>query len=199
MLPSSIDSENGKKMHKITRLRIGEIKKRRYGENTTRCSLIDSEAIKAGRFRSNTHSMILIETCYNYVNDLFNDILEVERNALKGRIFFFSQEVYFDELISTMRKLLLAEFKKSLDQQFLSTSSAYEAGRYQNPLKDLTIQKKIEEYSDQIHRLVVDTINSMREEFKQNRNKGVLKALLKIGSILKDIAKKIIGMIYLVA
>ena len=161
-------------------LRFGEIKRQRYDEYTKRCSQINSEVIKAGRFRSNIHSMLLIEASYNYVNDLFNIILEVEGKALKGHFFFVRQQHYFDELISSMKQLLLVEFKNILDQQFLSTSAAYSAGRFQNPLNDPTIQKKIEEYSDRLYRLVDDTINALREEFKQNRNKGIL-------SIFKDI------------
>ena len=147
-----------------------------------------------GRFRGNAHSLMIIETTYTYVNDLFNDILDVERNALKRCILFLGIDPHFDGLISEMRTLLLAEFRKSLDQQFLSTSSAYEAERYQNPLKELSIQKEIEGYSDRIHRLVVDNINAMREEFKQERNKGILKAVQKLFGVIKDIVKKIIVM-----
>lgn len=134
---------------------------------------------------------MIIETAYNYVKELFTDILDVERNALKGRILFLGQDTYFDELISSLRTFLLAEYKNSLEQEFLSTSSAYETGRYQNPLNNLSIQKKIEEYSDRIHGLVVDTINSMREEFKQSRNKSILMILPKIVSIFKDIQKSL--------
>ena len=182
-------------MHKITKLRINEIKKQRYDEYIKRCSQINSEAEKFGRFRGSRHSLMIIENTYNYVKELFTDILNVERNALKGRILFLDQDTYFDDLISSLRTFLLAEYKNSLDQEFLSTSSAYEAGRYQNPLKDLSIQKKIEEYSDRIHRLAVDTINSMREEFKQDRNKSVLKTVPKIFcTIIKYIAKMIIGL-----
>lgn len=173
-------------MHKITKLRIGEIKKQRYDEYIKRCSRINSEAEKAGRFRGDKHSLMIVETAYNYVKELFIDILDVERNALKGRILFLGQDTYFDELISSLRTFLLAEYKNALDQEFLSTSSAYEAGRYQNPLKNLSIQKEIEEYSDRIHRLAVDTINSMREEFKQDRNKSILKAVLKIFDTIKQ-------------
>jgi hypothetical protein len=181
-------------MHKITKLRIGEIKKQRYDEYIKHCSQINFEAEKAERFRGNTHSLIIIETAYNYVKELFTDIIDIERNALKGRILFLSHDTYFDELISSLKTFLLAEYKNFLDQEFLSTSTAYEAGRYQNPLNDLLIQKKIEEYSDRIHRLTADTINSIREEFKQERNKGVLKAVSKIFSIIKYIAKMIIGL-----
>jgi hypothetical protein len=138
--------------------------------------------------------LIIIETTYNYVKEFFTDTLDVERNALKGCILFLGQDTYFDKLISELRTFFLAEFKNSLGQEFLSTSSAYEAGRYQNPLKDLPIQKKIEGYSDRIHRLVDDTINSMREEFKQDRNKSVLKAILKIFGKIKYIAKMILGL-----
>ncbi len=38
-------------MHKITKLRIGEIKKQCYDEYIKRCSQINSEAEKAGCFR----------------------------------------------------------------------------------------------------------------------------------------------------
>lgn len=181
-------------MHKITKLRIGEIKKQCYDEYIKRRSQINSEAEKAGCFRGGRHSLMIIETTYNYVKEIFTNILDIERNALKGRILFLGQDTYFDELISSLRTFLLAEYKNFLDQEFLSTSSAYEAGRYQNPLNDLSIQKKIEEYSDRIHRLTVDTINSMREEFKQERNKSVLKAVSKIFGIIKYIAKMIIGL-----
>lgn len=170
---------------------MGEIKKQRYDEYIKRCAQINSEAEKIGRFRGSTHSLMIIETTYNYVKEFFTDILDVERNALKGRILFLGQDTYFDELISSLRTFLLAEYKNSLEQEFLSTSSAYEAGRYQNPLKNLSIQKKIEEYSDRIHRLTVDTINSMREEFKQSRNKSILMILLKIVSIFKNIQKSL--------
>ena len=167
-------------MYRITKLRIDEIKKRRHDEYVKRCSEISTEAVKAGRFRSSAHSLEIIETAYNCVKELFTDILDVERNALKGRILFLRQDTYFNELISSLRTSMLVEYKKFLDQEFLSTSSAYEAGRYQNPLENLTIQEKIEEYKDRIHRLVVDTINSMRVEFKQDRNRSILKAIPKI-------------------
>lgn len=183
--------ENGLKVHKITKLRIGEIKNRRYEEFVMRCAQINSDAEKARRFRTNIHSGMLIEASYNYVSDLFNDILLIERNALKERILFFGQKKYFDQVISEMSQLLLQEFRKVLDEQFGSTSSAYEAGIYQNPLTDSTIQKTIEGYSERIHRLVVDTVNSMMEEFKQSRNKRILMILPKMVSIFKDIQKSL--------
>lgn len=191
---SSRSTATQERMHRITKLRIGEIKKQRYDEHMKRCAQINFEAEKTGCFRSGKHSLMIIETTYNYVKEIFTDILDIERNALKGRILFLGRDTYFDELISSLRTFLLAEYKNFLDQEFLSTSTAYEAGRYQNPLKDLSIQKKIEEYSDRIHRLTVDTIDSIREEFKQERNKGVLKAASKIFSIIKHIAKMIIGL-----
>ncbi len=112
---------------------------------------------------------MIIETTYNYVKEIFTDILDIERNALKGRILFLGQDPYFDELISSLRTFLLAEYKNFLDQEFLSTSSAYEAGRYQNPLNDLSIQKKIEEIGKTVDQHCRDQIEDDIRKYEKEK------------------------------
>jgi hypothetical protein len=160
-------------MQAITAHRAYQIRERRHSEYSVRYSAINSYAKKIGSFGGSAHCLQIVEAAYDYAHRVFNDLLEVERSALRKRLLFVQRRAYFNKLTSSMRTQFQVDFWEAVNEQFKSISSAHEAGGHENPLKTATIQEELEKLTTQINVMAWDSVNVMREEFEQ----GIIRAI----------------------
>jgi hypothetical protein len=181
-------------MQVTTARKAYQVRERRHEEYSVRYSVINSYAKKVGVSGSNAHSVQIIEAACAYAHRVFDDLLEVERDALRKRLFFVRRSAYFNKLTSSMRTQFHVDFWEAVNEQFKSISSAREAGGYNNPLKTAAIQEELEKLTMQINVVVWDSVNVMREEFEQGIIRAIWEIVLKLIASLMGAIGKVVGL-----
>jgi hypothetical protein len=180
-------------MRVLTARRAYQIREYRRNEYSVRYSIINSCAGKAGTFGSGAHSLQIVSAAYDYAHRVFDDLLEVERSALRKRLFFLRRRAYFNKLTSSMRTQFQVDFWEAVNEQFKSISSACEVGRYKNPLKTAIIQQELEKLTVQINVMVWVSVDATREEFEQSIIKAIWTTILKLIASLRGVIGKSFG------
>lgn len=167
-------------MQALTARRAYQIRELRHNEYSARYSAINSYAKKTGAFGGSAHSLQIAEAAYDYAHRVFDDLLEVERSALRKRLLFVQRRAYFNKLTSSMRTQFQVDFWEAVNEQFKLISSAHEAGGYENPLKTEAMQEQLEKLTTQINVMAWDSVNVMREEFEQGIVKEIWTTILRL-------------------